>query len=133
MYKYLKLILLFIIFVSIIYVMYKYQNVLLFIPKLIGISFAFLTLIIPRYVDYLPEYLYFSSFKKTDKLKEDKFYNNNLTENDKIIIRQNQKNECYMCKSHLNNNYHVKSTTTIRNNTNSLASYYIICDICNSK
>ena len=30
-------------------------GVILFIPKLIGISFAFLTLIIPRYVDYLPE------------------------------------------------------------------------------
>ena len=58
----------------------------MFIPKLIGLSFAFLTLIIPRYIDYLPEYVYLSSFKKTEELKDDV-----LSNNEKIIILQNQK------------------------------------------
>lgn len=115
--------------------MYKFQNFILFFPKLIGISFAFLTLIIPRYIDYLPEYLYLSSFKKTDKLKEDKLYN--LKDNEKIMILQNQKNECQICKSRLDKKYHVKAYINDKINTptmaNSLSHYYIICDVCNNK
>lgn len=131
MYKYFKLVLLFIVLLLLIYIFYKFQNFILFIPKLIGISFAFLTLVIPRYVDYLPEYLYLSNFKKTDKLKEDKFYSNNLTENNKIIILQNQNNECFYCKSRLDSKYHIKNNSIKYNN--SLSNYYIICDICNNK
>lgn len=135
MYKCLKSILLFLVFVIIIYIMYKFQNFILFFPKLIGISFAFLTLIIPRYIDYLPEYLYLSSFKKTDKLKEDKLYN--LKDNEKIMILQNQKNECQICKSRLDKKYHVKAYINDKINTptmaNSLSHYYIICDVCNNK
>ena len=94
--KYLKQILLFIIFLIILYIFYRYQNIILFIPKFIGILFAFLTLIIPRYIDYLPEFLYLNNIKKKSNIVDSKFYNTNLNDNDKILLLQNQKNECYL-------------------------------------
>ena len=119
----LKPILIFLVFLTILYILYKCQKYILFIPKLIGLSFAFLTLIIPRYIDYLPEYVYLSSFKKTEELKDDV-----LSNNEKIIILQNQKNECYKCKTRLDN-YHIKSTTGVRLNNN-LSNYYAVCGRC---
>jgi len=120
---YIKPILFFIVFLIFIYILYRYQRVILFIPKLIGLSFAFLTLVIPRYIDYLPEYIYLSSFKKTEELREDL-----LSNNEKMLILQNQKNECYKCKTHLDK-YHIKSTTGVRLNNN-LSNYYAVCIRC---
>jgi len=119
----LKPILIFLVFLTILYILYRCQKYILFIPKLIGLSFAFLTLIIPRYIDYLPEYVYLSSFKKTEELKDDV-----LSNNEKIIILQNQKNECYKCKIRLDN-YYIKSTTGVRLNNN-LSNYYAVCGRC---
>lgn len=118
-----KPILLFLVFGIFIYILYKYQRFILFLPKLIGLSFAFLTLVIPRYVDYLPEYVYLSSFKKTEELKED-----TLSDNEKILILQNQKRECYKCKKYLSK-YFIKSTTGVRLNNN-LSNYYAVCPQC---
>jgi len=118
-----KPILLFLVFGIFIYILYKYQRFILFLPKLIGLSFAFLTLVIPRYVDYLPEYVYLSSFKKTEELKED-----TLSDNEKILILQNQKRECYKCKKYLDK-YFIKSTTGVRLNNN-LSNYYAVCPQC---
>ena len=120
---YIKPILFFLVFIIFIYILYRYQRVFLFIPKLIGLSFAFLTLIIPRYIDYLPEYIYLSSFKKTEEMKEDL-----LSPNEKIVILQNQKNECYKCKARLDK-YYIKSTTGVRVNNN-LSNYYAVCLLC---
>lgn len=116
-------ILLFIVFVLILYTLYRFQRFVLFIPKLIGLSFAFFTLIIPRYVDYLPEYLYLSSFKKNEELQDDV-----LSDNEKIMILQNQKKECYKCKQYLDK-YHFKSTSNVRINNN-ISNYYAVCHKC---
>ena len=130
--KYLKQIVLFIIFLIILYIIYIYKNIILFIPKVIGILFAFLTLIIPRYIDYLPEFVYLNNIKNNSNIENSNFYKNKLSKNDKILLLQNQKNECYLCKELLNNKYHIKSISKDKS-LESLSNYYIICNNCNSK
>lgn len=130
--KYLKQILLFIIFLTILYLFYRFQNIILFIPKVIGILFAFLTLIIPRYIDYLPEFLYLNNIKNNSNIENSKFYNTNLSVNDKILLLQNQKNECYLCKKTLGSKYYVKSISKATY-LEGLSNYYIICNNCNTK
>jgi hypothetical protein len=130
--QYLKQILLFILFLIILYIFYRYQNIILFIPKFIGILFAFLTLIIPRYIDYLPEILYLNNIKKKSNIVDSKFYKTILNNNDHKVLLQNQKNECYLCKQMLNNKYHIKSISKVKY-LNNLSNYFIICNNCNTK
>ena len=72
---------------------------------MLGFSFALLTLIIPRYVDYLPEYIYLFNKNNNIKKNDTTIYNNELNHNDKRIIISNQHNECYKCKKTLDNNF----------------------------
>ena len=47
-----------------VYLLYKFQDKLMYVFKSIGFFFAILTLVIPRYIDNLPEYVYLFYNKK---------------------------------------------------------------------
>jgi c-di-AMP phosphodiesterase-like protein len=119
----------FILFLCFVGVFYYYQNYFSWISKMLSVGFAFLLLIIPQYVESIPNYLFYKTQMLNYDINESKLYNTRLTKNDEKIIVQNQNGECIWCKKKIRK-YIIKSVDMLNPN---LSNYYAICITCNRK
>ena len=119
--------LLFLCFVGI---FYYYQSYFSWISKICSMGFAFLLLIVPQYVESIPNYLFYKTQLLNYDINESKLYNTELTKEDEEIIIHNQNNECMYCKKKIKKKYIMKSINMLNP---SLSNYYAICTVCNRK
>ena len=119
-----------ILFLCFVAFVYYYQNYFTMISKILYMIFAFLLLIVPQYVESIPNYLFYKTQILNYNINESKLYNTKLNKDDKLIILQNQNNECIECKKKLKKNFCIKSINMLDPN---LSNYFIICNVCNRK
>ena len=119
-----------ILFLCFVAFVYYYQNYFTMISKILYMIFAFLLLIVPQYVESIPNYLFYKTQILNYDINESKLYNTGPIEKDKQKILQNQNHECIECKKKLKKNFYIKSINMLDPN---LSNYYIICNSCNRK
>ena len=119
--------LLFLCFVG---VFYYYQSYFSWIAKICSMIFAFLLLVVPQYVESIPNYIFYKTQLLNYDINESKLYNTELTKEDEELIILNQNNECMQCKKKIKKKYIMKSINMLNPN---LSNYYAICTVCNRK
>lgn len=119
----------FIIFLVLICILYYYEEYLSWIAKSFSILFAFLLLIIPQYIDSIPNYIFYKTQMLNYNINESKLYDSNFSNLDSDSIVKNQNNECIYCKKKLKK-YIIKNYNMLNPQ---LSSYYAICNRCNKK
>ena len=117
-----------ILFLCFVGIFYYYQSYFSWISKICSMIFAFLLLIIPQYVESIPNYLFYKTQLLNYDVNESRLYNTELTKEDEKIIIHNQNYECMHCKKKIKKNYIMKSVNMLNPN---LSNYYAICKVCN--
>lgn len=119
-----------ILFLFLIGIFYYYENYLSWFYRIFYLIFAFLLLVVPQYVDSIPNYLFYKTQMLNYDINESKLYNTQLNERERELILDNQNNECIHCKKKIKKNYIMKSINMLNPN---LSNYYAICNLCNRK
>tara|TARA_B100000963_G_C22624623_1_gene671674 strand:+ start:1258 stop:1647 length:390 start_codon:yes stop_codon:yes gene_type:complete len=119
-----------ILFLFLIGIFYYYENYLSWFYRIFYLIFAFLLLVVPQYVDTIPNYLFYKTQMLNYDINESKLYNTQLNERERELILDNQNNECIHCKKKIKKNYIMKSINMLNPN---LSNYYAICNLCNRK
>ena len=119
-----------ILFLFLIGIFYYYENYLSWFYRIFFLIFAFLLLVVPQYVDTIPNYLFYKTQMLNYDINESKLYNTQLNERERELILDNQNNECIHCKKKIKKNYIMKSINMLNPN---LSNYYAICNLCNRK